>query len=181
MAQYAAFEPTVEVRGAAVLAVLRGMDVLGKRAAEILARHNMPDPQREKWYLQQDWLNAFKEISGELGAKSLFDIGKAIPETAEWPETEIESIQEGLKSINVAYQRNHRGGDIGSYDYYSLGPRKSRMICQNPYPDDFDHGLITAVANKYKPSDVFMVEVEIDAGLPTRTSGGDLCSYIITW
>jgi len=181
MAEYVAFDTDVEVKGAAVLAVIRGMGLFEKQARKVLSHHGISDPQRDIWYPQQAWLDAFREINQQLGPKALFEIGKAIPQTASWPNDDVDGIVDALRTINVAYQMNHRGGYIGSYDYYPIAENTCRMICQNPYPDEFDRGIITEVVTRHKPAGTFMVEVSIDATLPKRSEGGDLCSFIITW
>jgi hypothetical protein len=180
MAEFVAFDPNVEVSGRAVKAVLDGMGVFQKKAREILADQGIDEVRPDGWYPQQAWLDAFRTICDTLGSKQLFDIGRKIPETASWPAN-IEDIRAGLRSINTAYQMNHRGGPIGSYDYFDIDTNTARMICNNPYPDDFDHGLITAVADRYKPAGTFMVEVKIDQGLPSRSRGADFTSYLVTW
>lgn len=180
MAQFAAFDSAVEVSGQAVLAVIDGMSIFETRAREILSNHGIEDPQPNQWYSQQAWLDGFKTIADSLGAKVLFEIGKMIPETAAWPE-EIDDIKSALKSIDVAYQMNHRFGEIGSYKYFDLGENQARIICNNPYPCRFDHGIITAVADKFKPAGTFMVEVDHDRTLPCRDDGADICSYIVKW
>lgn len=180
MAQFVAFDSAVDVSGRAVLSVIDGMGIFETKAREILARHGIVDPQPDKWYPQQAWLDAFRTIAESLGPKTLFEIGKKIPENAAWPEG-VDDIKSALRSIDKAYQMNHRFGEIGSYNYYDLDENQVRMICNNPYPCKFDHGIITAVADKFKPAGTFMVEVEHDHTLPCRDDGADICSYIVRW
>lgn len=180
MAQFVAFDPNVEVCGSAVLAIIEGMGLFTSRAKEVLAAHGIDSPKPEGWYPQQAWLDAFKTISETLGARTLFEIGRKIPETAIWPP-DVESIADGLASIDRAYQLNHRGGNIGSYQYYPLGGHSARIICHNPYPCDFDQGIIKAIADRFKPPGTFMVQIDHDRTLPCRGEGADFCSYIVRW
>lgn len=80
----------------------------------------------------------------------------------------------------MAYHLNHRGGEIGSYKYQSTGPKSGKLVCHNPYPSDFDQGIITAAARKFAPPGVFPA-VKLDETAPTRKKGADACTFLITW
>jgi hypothetical protein len=45
----------------------------------------LQNPEPDKWYSQEAWLNAFKEIAETVGTNTLFMIGKSIPEHAKFP------------------------------------------------------------------------------------------------
>jgi hypothetical protein len=180
MAQFQAFAEGVEVNGETVLSVLNGM--LGSReiARGILAKHGIADPQPGQWYPQQAWLDAFKDIADQVGVTALLEIGKTIPESAQWPPG-TDSIEKAMALIDVAYHMNHRGGEIGHYQFKDRGDRAGAMICHNPYPCNFDWGLVGAVANKFKPKDVAVVSVKHDDSQPCREKGGDACTFLIRW
>lgn len=180
MAQFKAFASNVEVNGETVLSVVNGMGVYKKQALDILAKNGINNPQPGQWYLQQAWLDSFKEISETIGAKTLFAIGKAIPENAIFPP-EIDSIEKGLAAIDIAYHMNHKGGEIGHYRFQSTGSNSGKMVCDNPYPCEFDRGIIETMAQKFKPKDSIMVFVEHDDSQPCRKKGAESCTYMITW
>jgi hypothetical protein len=195
MAQFIAFDDSIEVNGQTILSVVRGMGVFEKLALKILKEHGIDNPQPGRWYSQQAWLDAFKEIATKIGPNTLFEIGKKIPESADWPP-EIRTIEEALASIDVAYHLNHRkDGEvlfnpttgemregIGHYKFEKTGEREGIMVCENPYPCDFDRGIIYAVARKFKPEGgPFHVIVSHDETKPCRNKGGDSCTYIIKW
>jgi hypothetical protein len=54
------------------------------------------------------------------------------------------------------------------------------MVCHNPYPSDFDQGIIYAVARKFAPKGDFP-SVKLDETAPTRKKGGDSCTFLVTW
>ena len=85
MAQFKAFIPEIEVNGQTVYAVVDGMGVHKRRAFQILADNGINDPQPSQWCRQQDWLDGFREIAQSLGPSILFQIGRNIPENADWP------------------------------------------------------------------------------------------------
>jgi hypothetical protein len=180
MAQFVAFAPTVQVRGEAVLAVLDGMGSAKDKALDILADNNIHDPKAEMWYLQRNWLSAFQQISETLGEDTLVAIGRKIPANALCPP-QIDSIEEALQAIDVGYHMSHRGGDIGSYEFQSTGPRSAKMVCRNPYPCVLDRGIIEAMVARFKPEDSAAVSVRHDDPAPCRRKGADSCTYLVTW
>ena len=192
MAKFQAFLRDVEVNGETVFAVVDGMGIFKKRAIAILAENGIVDPAPGQWYPQQAWLDSFRAISETIGAKTLHAIGRRIPENANFPD-DINDIESALQSIDVAYHMNHRLGGkmlydprtkkmregIGHYRYQKLGDNKIKMLCNNPYPCDFDHGIIEAMALRFKPSDCLFVEVQHDDSAPCRKKGEDSCTYYV--
>lgn len=114
MAQFVAFEKGVEVNGQTILSVVKAFADGQETRAEILCAHGIKNPEAGKWYSQQAWLNAFKELSCSMGDEILFNIGQAIPLYAVFP-TDNDTLENALHSIDQAYRINHRGGEIGSY------------------------------------------------------------------
>jgi len=180
MAQFKAFAPGVEVNGETVLSVVAGVPGSESMARQILASCGIVDPQPGKWYPQQAWLDAFKKLAEEVGPRTLQNIGKAVPENAQWPP-QVTSIETALPSIDMAYHMNHRGGDIGTYGYQKAGARGAKMVCRNPYPCEFDRGIIMSVAKRFKPADAAAVNTSHDDTQPCRSKGADSCTYIVEW
>jgi hypothetical protein len=179
MAQFEAFSPDVEVNGEAILSVLEGCaaKTMGKM---ILADNGIDEVKPGQWYSQQAWLNAFKQISEKIGISTLFSIGQKIPENANFPP-DLEGLVEALNSIDLAYHMNHRGGEIGHYKFEQTGEKSAKMICHNPYPCDFDRGIITAMGRRFKPEYAMFVDVVHDDTCACRKKGEDSCTYNITW
>ena len=180
MKVFKASSPTVEVNGETVYAIVDGMGAFKAKALKILADNGIDNPQPGKWYNQQAWLNAFKTISEQIGASTLNAIGQKIPENAKFPP-EINDIHKALAAIDVAYHMNHRNGIIGNYKYEMIDERHVKIVCSNPYPDEFDKGIIVAMTRRFKPAGVINVNVKIDESQPNRTKGGDSTTYIVNW
>ncbi len=94
MALYRAFDAGVEVDGEAVLAVVQGMGRFKALAVEILVSHGIPNPAPGRWYPQQCWLDAFRDIAERLGPANLLQIGTTASPTSTgrwlpsmWPTT----------------------------------------------------------------------------------------------
>ncbi|MFC2137727.1 hypothetical protein ACFLTE_06090 [Bacteroidota bacterium] len=76
---------------------------------------------------------------------------------------------------------NHRNGSIGNYKYEKTGEKSAIITCTNPYPDDFDKGIISAMARRFKPATSSIVNVKVDETKPARSKGGEETTYTIKW
>lgn len=192
MAQFVAFEQGVEVNGQTILSVVKGAGVFEQTARKFLGNHGLGDVQDsgDAWYPQQAWLDSFKEIQSTVGTKTVFLIGKKIPESAIFPP-QIQTIEDALASIDVAYHLNHRkGGKVlfnpetgqmgegsGHYGYRLAEPKHAVLVCENPYPCHFDRGIITTMALRFDLD----ATIEHDDGAPCREKGADSCTYHVRW
>lgn len=174
MAQYEAYETGVEVNGRTVLAVIDGVPTaFEQKARRILRENGIEDPEPNGWYPQQAWLDGFAEIDESIGGAALNQIGKSIPENADWPD-DVDTLVGGLESIDEAYQMNHRGGSIGYYDTEAIDATTVRVECKNPYNCAFDEGIIKATAMKFADSGIPSVT---EVGSECRENGGEKCLY----
>lgn len=183
MVPYEAFDQDVEINGQVVLAVVE--EAMGKfsetyrnRALEALGEEGIEDPAADEWYPQQAWLNAFETIADDLEPHVIDRLGEQIPSVADWP-TGIETVPDGLRSINTAYQRNHRGGEIGYYRFERTDEQAGGVSCHTPYPCPFDRGLVRGVTKQYAPLDAFVFVEE--TGMECRRDDGDTCTYTVYW
>lgn len=181
MAQFIALDKNVEVNGQTVLSVVNAMEFGKESRAEILKELGI-EPTQDSWHNQQKWLDAFKVIADKIGDKTLFMIGKAIPEHAKFPP-EIDSLEKALGAIDKAYHMNHRGGEIGHYKLVAYDGEKKEavMSCNNPYPSEFDRGIITTMLRKFKPKNSFNYSCELDINKESRQDGKKTCTYLINW
>lgn len=183
MEDYEAFDLDAEESGRTILSVLDGLgevsSVFEKQGKRVLAENGIEDPQPDEWYPVRTWLDAFETISEEIGAQTVRTLGQQIPKAAEWP-SDIDSATEGLAAVDDAYQMSHRGGDIGHYDFEPLGEAEGRMVCENPYPCEFDRGLLEATVAEFDP-EVKSSFVEITHDGHCRSNGAAKCTYRIRW
>lgn len=194
MAQFVAFEPGIEVNGETVWSVVDGMGAFRQTALQILAIHGIRDPKPGQWYSQQAWLDAFRTIAQEVGSNTLFAIGRKIPENAQFPP-HITDIYMAMPSIDVAYHMNHRRGGkamfdattgkmtdgIGHYAYERVSERRLRVVCRNPYPCEFDRGIVSAIAQRFRPADAVVLETVHRDDQPCRRKSAESCTYEVTW
>jgi hypothetical protein len=179
MTQFIAIAPDVEVNGETVQAFLTGMGGFQSLFQNALQDNGIKNPQSGDWFPQQAWLNAFSLIAGKTGPATLKTIGKRIIDSAIWPP-DVDNMEKALASIDVAYHMNHRGGNIGNYNVEKIGDRSVRMICNNPYPCDFDLGIIDGVMKKFAQSADRPV-IQHENPEECRKNNRDICSYLITW
>lgn len=177
MAQFIAFANGIEVNGQTVISVVEGMEHSREKALQILTNYGISNPTKEEWYSQQSWLNAFKEIADNIGPYALYCIGVKIPENARFPK-DVDSLEKALKSIDIAYHMNHRGGEIGYYKFNKSEDGSMHFICNNPYPCEFDRGIIEGISRKHINAEQ-LIFVKHDDSAPCRNKGGDSCTYHI--
>ena len=178
MAEYLAFSPTAEVLGQSVLAIVGGMENNRARALQLLEEQGLSPLEPGRWYPQQPVLDVFRAIFERIGPSTVRAIGRKVPDWAIFPRAV--SIEDALRGIEVAYQANHRHGDIGHYRFESTGLRSGQVVCENPYPCDFDRGLIEAVAERARPAHSLRVRVE-HAPDGCRRQGETACTYAVSW
>ena len=67
---------------------------------------------------------------------------------------------------------------IGHYGFEKVANEaKIVSVCENPYPCDFDRGIITAMARRLAKQAL----VTHDDTKPCRKLEGDSCTYVVTW
>jgi hypothetical protein len=154
---FEASSPEVQVDGRTILAVVNGI-MIRSVANELLAREGLSAIQPEAWYSQQAWLNVYRRIAEKLGSDALFAIGTRIPYYAEFPTERMRDVPTALQAIDHAYHTAHRGGEIGVYAYSQPEPGIHELRCANPYPCDFDMGIIHSLIERFRGSQQYMLE-----------------------
>lgn len=193
------FEPGIEVNGQTVLSVVEGFAAFRKIPSDILLGLGIGKRddrgyialEPDAWVPQAAWLEGFSKISEAIGTGALFGIGQKIPECAIFPPWVVD-VHSAIRAIDVAYHLNHRKGGkvmfdpvsatmlegIGHYGYEPvIGERRILVRCENPYPCDFDRGIVTAMAQRFAGR-VWLEHV--DPGT-CRKTGARHCTYAVTW
>jgi hypothetical protein len=182
MSQFEPFDDGVEARGRVIIAIEEGLtrfrEEYRSRVRRVLAEKGIDDPDPDDWYAQDAELDVLRTIAAELEPHLLGRLGEQIPDVARWPSG-ITGVPAGLDAIDEAYNRNHRGGEIGHYRFEKVEDGRGRVECWNPYPCPFDRGLIRAVAKRYSSVESF-VFVEERSGA-CRREGADRCTYVVHW
>lgn len=197
--QFRPFEDGIEVSGDSLGAIVDGFKNYPSVAMKCLSKFGLvksepgkpPVVDRSGWYPLKDWLLAYEGIANEIGYNSLYGIGRSIPENAVFPP-HINDVFSAVSSIDVAYHLNHRKDGAVMFDmqtgmmlegighYKAEGfPDENRIVCvcENPYPCDFDRGIISAMASRFEPGS----KTVHDNDAPCRKKGADSCTYIVWW
>lgn len=170
----------VEVVGQSILAIVNGMELAQSRALRILAENGITPLKADTWYPMPALLKSFQLVFEKIGPSTVRTIGRKIPDSAHFPP-DIDTLEKGLRAIDVAYRMNHRGrGAIGGYRFESVDKRNAKMVCDNPYPCDLDLGLIEAIGDRFRPKDSLWVRIEHEPK-SCRRKGDGACTYSITW
>ncbi len=179
MAEFKAFSPRVQVLGEVVLSLVNVMGAFKGISIEILKENGIVDPEPSKWYSQQSWLDSFRAIADKVGPNTLYQVGRQVPQQYRFPPM-IDSIETVLSNLDEAYRKSHRGGEVGHYRFQIRGLKVGQMTCDNPYPCDFDRGIISALAQRFEPPGS-LVDVRHEDQAPCKKQGADSCVYTISW
>ncbi|CAA6827793.1 MAG: Unknown protein [uncultured Aureispira sp.] len=167
------------VLGKILLSSIKGLPSFSqKKILKILEKEGLKQLGLDTWYPLKSSLACYAQIAEDFGPNTIFDLGKSVPEHAQFP-LDIDSIENALDSIDATYKLSHKGGYIGFYKMIShdVEGKKIIMQCYNPYPCDFDRGLLTAMARKFQSG----VKVVVDETKPTKKKGGDESWYIVSY
>lgn len=177
MAEYKCFHPSNEAKGSAILAAMAALDPA--QVKKVMAENGLETVDAETWYSQELELKILKSINtGNF--LDLVSVGMKIPEIAMFPPN-IQDVHGALGLLDMAYHMNVRGEDVGEYSYEKTGERSAKITARNPYPSDFDYGLIYALVKRFRPADSKAISVKRDETIPNRKKGADSCVFHISW
>jgi len=175
----------VEVKGQTVRLVVDGLDEHPETSAsqgrEFLAENGIEDPNPEDWYSLRGLVRTLDAVESEYDEEVLTHLGSKIPESVEWP-SDVTSATGGFETVDEAYQLNHRGGDIGYYEFAEVGDRERRVTCANPYPCPFDRGIIQGTLRAFGEEFSYTPMVFVrETSDHCRAEGGTKCTYRVSW
>ena len=169
-----------EVSGAIALAMVKGMRGLRKRHRQMLDRHGLDAPNPDQWYPQDDVLAVFEAIAADAELLTYCEMGTQVAHDADFPP-EVESIEQALSHADALHRDNHRGRQVGSYTFQKTGENTGTILCNTPYPCDFDRGLVEGIARRFRPDGAWNVTVRHDGSAPCRKRGDDGCGFVVAW
>ncbi len=149
---------------------------VGKQISSKLGEYGLEDIEPDEWYPLEIPLAMLYDMRDEYGDIRMRNMGQNVPQHVEFPP-ELSDVDNALRAIDTAYHQNHRGDDIGFYEFQVEDSREGIVICETPYPCEFDKGLIMGVAEKFADSHVDVEEV----GDQCRSDGGQRCEYRVEW
>jgi hypothetical protein len=179
MAQFISFDQQAEVSGNLICSLMKSSSEQEKNIENILSKYNLAQPEAQAWYPLQDYLNVLAEISRNFGPHWLFKIGKQFTQGSFASEDDLELA---LRELDELYHSNHRG-ESGYYKLltYNKEKREAVIECKNPYPCYLDRGVLSSIAQRFKPVDARFIYVELERNRPSRLAGADVSFYNILW
>lgn len=182
----------IEASGDSITSVIVGMGAFESMARRFLREAGLDEVRPGQWYSTAAWLRAFTEIAKKVGPRTLYFIGTKIPETALLPPG-IDDVLGALQAIDPGYHLNHRANGrpmfdlgsgrmeegIGHYSLVASDERSARMRCDNPYPCDFDLGIIHGFATRFAREPVLVKVSHVAGGC--RKNGNTACEYDVEW
>jgi hypothetical protein len=182
MAEFVSFDPESEVSGSNIQLVIKAHRALGFDIAACLSKHKLNRVQPNDWVNLQTYLDCLKDIQQEFSYYysfySLIAIGTKVIDYAMGIPNPHKS-DTNFEPLNNFYQLRHRGMDVGEYSQEFLSEKHLRVTARNPYPSDFDYGLVWGMA-RMRVSNGQVLRV-IRAESPSRRKGDASCVYDLIW
>jgi hypothetical protein len=192
------FEPGIEFSGGMIEAIIEAFKLFPSVAYKRLLNHGIGTSNgkdvvidRQAWYPIESWLAAFDGFAETVGPRALQQIGQNVPKHAALPPG-INDIRGSIASVDVGYHMNHRKRGklmfdpatgqttpgIGNYGFAPVpGERKIVSVCENPYPCEFDRGILMGFAMRFEK----LARVLHDDRAACRRAGGKSCTYVVAW
>lgn len=173
MPRYEPLEAGVEVLGSSIISTIDSFpENVETEAKQIFEKHGINNPSEDEWYPHEANLAAMSALYEEFGPGMLEKVGRDKPKNIPWPP-EIETATDAIMSIDEAYRRNHRNGEIGGYHAEQIEMNRIKLICDNPYPCPLDEGIIEGVTFEFAGKTAMVSEI----GDECREEGGKHCTY----
>lgn len=185
-------DDVIEFMGTNVLAIFNGLNNRNDQFNEFSSVGLEMSVINEKhWYPFNTLINAFNLMLDKKAENTLFSIGRHVLDFAKFPK--IDSIEDALGLMDKIYHMNctDKNGEsyynsktdemkdgIGNYRYIKVpGQNEAFMLCDDPFPCEFNRGLITKFAQSFDKN----AKVIHDDQFGCKNKGGSACRYIIIW
>ena len=170
----------VEVSGAFIASFLESLGPYQRRAEVIVLEYCESRDDRiisGCFYPLGGFLDALRRFEEQFGSEFITGFGALMAEKMVLPFF-IRGPEEALAGLDIIFRLHHKNGqpDLGGYRWYAQ-PGGGRMICDNPYPCDFDRGMLAGLLNRFGSP----ARLRHDQPHVCRSRGGDACIYVVEW
>jgi hypothetical protein len=189
---------SIEVSGASLSTIAEafrhfpqaGMKQLIRQGLASVGSDGKATVDLDRWYPLEPVLAVFDAVLVDVGANTMFEIGRSIPRYAQFPP-DINDAFSALASANIAYHMNHRKNGrlmfdpatgqlqsgIGEFRIVSKpGVQPVVVESDNVYPCELRHGLLTALAARFERRAVVDHAAE-----RCQRRGAAACTYEVRW
>jgi hypothetical protein len=175
---YHSFDPAATINGESIGSVLAAFQ-MPQQARELLERHGLPAaPVAGNWYPMQRWLDVLAELEERFGSQSVYQAGLQVIDNSVWP-TSLKDLSAALNALQTAYSANVHGHDMGYYRAEAVDACQIRVQCLTPNPSDFECGIITGLARRFKPPGAVRIRVEKQE--PAPGASPHLKQFLVRW
>ncbi len=170
----------IQVEGRVIGALIASVEIVRPEVQRILAVHDISSARPRPWYPLEDILRCLADIQERVGLVTLRAIGQQVPRHTVYPP-QLTTFPVALFNMNAAFQKNHQGpGDIGGYHHEPVDGESSRMRCDNPYPCEFNQGVLEGLHARFAPRGARRLRIEHDPS-GCRSRGDASCLYHLKW
>ncbi|MBN1621883.1 MAG: hypothetical protein JW871_04765 [Endomicrobiales bacterium] len=183
----------IEISGYAFSNIIKMSGMFNSVLKDIFKNHQIDNFEPNSWYPVNSFMDVLEEINEKVGANAVHKIGLTISKTAEIP-IEVKSIYDFFSNIDKLYHLNHRKDGkamcdaqteqmqdgIGHYIYEKIEYNNLKITCTNPYPCDFNLGLIEGFAQRFA-TEGKKIYINHSRHLPCKKNGDASCIYFVTW
>jgi hypothetical protein len=172
--EYQSKNPNVKVSGGAILAFLNSL-TNKELGIKYLKQHGIEDVEAGKFYPQQLYLLAQKDLVDAIGVPSALEgVGEKIP--AQLPPMNAKDIFDLFENWNNHYKSNNQGDNESYFRVTEKGDNFLIIETNNPYSCAFDRGLFRTLARKFHPT-----AKVTKSGDKCRAKGDPVCLYHVFW
>ncbi|MDC0712895.1 hypothetical protein POL68_30820 [Stigmatella sp. ncwal1] len=171
---------SVEVMGNTARTLFGVVGLLEQETRRIITAHGIPALAQQAWYPLQKLLLCLNDIRSHIGPYTVHALGRHTARHITFAPS-VDSFGESLFSLNEVYRMHHRGsGEIGGFHYQPQSGRSAHVRCDNPYPCEFDQGLLESLFELFPPPESFRLRVT-HAPASCRSKAADTCVYHLQW
>lgn len=170
-------------------------DTRGKeKRLEVFRKHGI-DLNKERIYPMQTLLNYLKDVSEELGEMNVFSVGYASAYSLDIKN--FKNFKDVVEQLNIIYHTMYtiKGkplydpktktfeSGLGAYTVTVFDEQKKRMEVKSttPFHSKFDEAVLMGLCERFRKPGITSTDLYLDITKERRATGGDSCTYIVTW
>jgi len=153
---------------------LRDMD---ERVNPILNKYGLLSPSEKTWHAHRDVLQMIREVASGNNDCDLYSTGAIVQACLGLSDIKG-GVNMALAAVDDQYQSTHRGPDAGGYQLLKWKCGTISVTCDNPYPCEFDRGMLESLLKRFAPSGI-VPDIVHDHDARCRDLGDHACTYKI--
>lgn len=148
---------------------------MDQRVNPILDKYGLLNPSTKAWHAHRDVVQMIHEVASGNNDCDLYATG-AIVQACFGLSDVTGGVDMALAAVDDYYQSTHRGPDAGGYQLLKWKCGTISVTCNNPYPCDFDRGMLESLVKRFAPPGT-VLGVAHDHDARCRDLGDHACTY----